>query len=38
MADDPPIRIYVNEIENMITFKIETGDYLELLTVEMKLL
>ena len=32
-------RIYVNKIENRITFKIKTGYYLELLTPEtMKLL
>ena len=37
--DDPLIRIYVNKIENRITFKIKTGYYLELLTPEtMKLL
>ena len=34
-----PIRIYVNRIENRITFKIKSGYYLELLTPEtMKLL
>ena len=33
------IRIYTNKIENLITFKIKTGYYLELLTTEtMKLL
>ena len=33
------IRIYINKIENRITFKIKTGYYLELLTPEtMKLL
>ena len=33
------IRIYVNKIENRITFKIKSGYYLELLTPEtMKLL
>ena len=33
------MRIYVNEIENRITFKIKTGYYLELLTPKaMKLL
>ena len=38
-VDDPSIRIYVNKIENRITFKIENGYYLELLTPEtMKLL
>ena len=38
-VDNPPIRIYVNRIENRITFKIKSGYYLELLTPEtMKLL
>ena len=33
------LRIYINQIENRITFKIKTGYYLELLTTEtMKLL
>ena len=32
--DNPSIRIYVNKIENRITFKIKTGYYLELLTHE----
>ena len=37
--DNPSIRIYVNKIENRITFKIKTSYYLELLTPEtMKLL
>ena len=37
-VDNPSIRIYVNRIENKITFKIKSGYYLELLTVEtMKL-
>ena len=36
---NPSIRIYVNKIENRITFKIKTGYYLDLLTPEtMKLL
>ena len=36
---NPPIRIYVNRIENRITFKIKSEYYLELLTPEtMKLL
>ena len=36
---NPSIRIYTNKIENRITFKIKTGYYLELLTLEtMKLL
>ena len=30
------IRIYVNKIENKITFKIKTGHYLELLTRKTK--
>ena len=38
-ADNPSMRIYVNKIENRITFKIKTGYYLELLTPKtMKLL
>ena len=37
--DNPSIRMYVNRIENRITFKIKNGYYLELLTPEtMKLL
>ena len=32
--DNPSIRIYVNKIENRITFKIKSGYYLELLTPE----
>ena len=37
-VDNPSIRIYVNRIENRITFKIKSGYYLELLTPEtMKL-
>ena len=37
-VDNPPIRIYVNRIENKITFKSKSGYYLELLTPEtMKL-
>ena len=37
--NNPSIRIYVNKIENRITFKIKSGYYLELLTPErMKLL
>ena len=34
VADNPPIRIYVNKIENRITFKIKTRYYLEHLTPE----
>ena len=38
-VDNPSIRMYVNRIENRITFKIKSGYYLELLTLEtMKLL
>ena len=38
-VDNPSIRIFVNKIENRITFKIKSGYYLELLTPEtMKLL
>ena len=38
-VDSPSIRIYVNKIENRITFKIKNGYYLERLTPEtMKLL
>ena len=38
-VDNPSIRIYVNKIENRITFKMKSGYYLELLTPEiMKLL
>ena len=38
-VDNPSIRIYVNKIENRITFKIKNGYFLELLTPEtMKLL
>ena len=38
-VDNPSIKIYVNKIENRVTFKIENGYYLELLTPEtMKLL
>ena len=28
----PPIRIYINQIENRITFRIKTGYHVELLT------
>ena len=38
-VDNPSIRIYVNKIENRITFKIKSSYYLDLLTLEtMKLL
>ena len=37
-VDNPSIRMYINKIENRITFKIKNGYYLELLTPEtMKL-
>ena len=32
-VDNPSIKIYVNKIENRITFKIKSGYYLELLTL-----
>ena len=39
VPDNPSIRIYINKIENRITFTIKTGYYLKLLTPEtMKLL
>ena len=39
MTDYSPIRIYVNKIENRISFRIKTGYYLELVMPEtMKLL
>ena len=38
-VDNPSIKVYVNKIENRVTFKIKSGYYLELLTSEtMKLL
>ena len=38
MIDNLSIRIYLNKIENTITFEIKTGYYLQLLTPEtMKL-
>ena len=38
-ADKPSVQIYVNKIENRVTFKIKSGYNLELLTPEtMKLL
>ena len=38
-VDNPSVRMYINRIENRITFKIKNGYYLELLTPEtMKLL
>ena len=39
MTDNPPIRIYVNKIQNRIKYKIKTGYHLQILTPEtMKLL
>ena len=39
MSDNPPIIIYVHQMENMITFRIWKGYYLEVLMPEtMKLL
>ena len=39
VTDNPSIRIYINKIENKITFRIKTRYYLELLTPEtMKIL
>ena len=38
-SNNPPTKIYVNKIENRITFRIKTGYYLQRLTLEtMKLL
>ena len=34
MTNNPPIRIYVNKIENKITFTIKTTYYLKFLTPE----
>ena len=34
--DNPPIQIYINKIENRITFKLKTGYYSELLTPETR--
>ena len=39
VTDNPSVMIYINKIDNRITFKIKTGYYLELLKLEtMKLL
>ena len=35
VTDNHPIRIYVNKIVNRITFRIETGSYLQFLTSEI---
>ena len=32
IADNPPVKIYINKIRNRITFKIKTGYKLELLS------
>ena len=34
MTDNLPVRIYINKIENKVTFKIKTGYYLKLLMPE----
>ena len=34
IADNPPVKIYVNKIKNRIVFKIKTGYKLELLSEE----
>ena len=34
LTDKPPIRIYVNKIENRLKFKLKTGHYLEHLKPE----
>ena len=34
-SDNPPIRIYVHEIENRIIVKVKTDYYLELITTEI---
>ena len=38
VTDNPSILMYVNKIENRITFKIKTGHYLELLMPETMIL
>ena len=39
VTDNPPLRIFVNEIENRITFRVKVGYYLKLLMPEyMRLL
>ena len=35
VTDNLPVRIYVNEIENMVTFTIKTWHCLEILTYEL---
>ena len=34
VTHNPPIKIYANEVENMIIFRIKTGYYFKLLTPE----
>ena len=34
VSDNSPVRIYMNEIENSITFRIKAGYYLEILTLK----
>ena len=34
VTSNPPIRIYVDKMKNRVTFRIETGYHLELLTAE----
>ena len=36
VTNNPPIRTYVNKMKNRVTFRIETGYHLELLTAETK--
>ena len=35
MSGNPPVRVYVNKIENRITFRIKTYYYLQLLSPQM---
>ena len=37
VTDNPPIRIFVNKIENKITFKTKIGYYLEQKQLKMKM-
>ena len=34
VTDNPPLRIFVNKIENRITFRVKVGYYLKLLMPE----
>ena len=38
VTNNPPIRIYINKIENKITYKIKTGCYPKILTPETVIL